>query len=381
MAISIDWGTKVIFVPKADTQLISLTPIEIRSLDLNNFRLELKALEALAEGMPYERTHVHNTAVTVGGVTLARVVEIINNYTVTFEDGPYAVNLVGANSNVGDVINFNQVSVRSSNSAGLTFSEEINNQSYIGAAVYINSVSGLPGINFPRGTPTDPVNNFPDAYQIAQNRKFNNYHLGGNNFILTNLDVIAGSHWVGESIKSSILTLVGEDSTNCSFLKIGLKGVLNGEVFAEFCELENLSNVSGIFYKCLFKNSITLDNTAVDLISFIDCNSSVAGPSPAIVDANNTTADIQFRNYTGGLNLENITEDINVSVDVLSGNVIISPSCTNGTIVIRGVTSVTDNSGPGCTVVYTSSTVGPSLQTLNDGIKKSSLFIPHTDNI
>jgi len=47
------------------------------------------------------------------------VVEIINGYTVTFEDDSYAVNLVGANSNIADVVNLNTVSVRAANSAGL----------------------------------------------------------------------------------------------------------------------------------------------------------------------------------------------------------------------------------------------------------------------
>jgi hypothetical protein len=55
----------------------------------------------------------------VGGVTLARVVEVINGYTVTFEDGQYAVRLEGANHNIGDVKNVNQVSLVIGNTAGL----------------------------------------------------------------------------------------------------------------------------------------------------------------------------------------------------------------------------------------------------------------------
>lgn len=118
MAISVNWVTKVITVPKADTTLVSIGPPEIRALDLDVFRLALKDLED-DEGMPFLDTHSHNTTVTVGGVTLARVIEIINGYTVTFENGLYAVNLVGANSNVGDVTNLNFVSIRTANSAGL----------------------------------------------------------------------------------------------------------------------------------------------------------------------------------------------------------------------------------------------------------------------
>jgi len=49
---------------------------------------------------------------------LARVVEIINGYTITFENTAYAVNIVGGNSNISDVVNLNLVSVRSANSAG-----------------------------------------------------------------------------------------------------------------------------------------------------------------------------------------------------------------------------------------------------------------------
>jgi hypothetical protein len=117
MAISVNWSTKIITVPKADTTLVQASP-EIRGLDIDTFRLALKDLED-GEGMPFLDTHSHNTAVTVGGVTLARVVQVINGYTITFEDGQYAVNLTGANSNISDVANVNQVSIRSANSAGL----------------------------------------------------------------------------------------------------------------------------------------------------------------------------------------------------------------------------------------------------------------------
>lgn len=123
MAITINWPTGVISVPKADMTLIQSVPFEIRELNLDTFRLRLKDLEDDADGQVWATTHNHNTTVAVGGVILARVVEIINGYTVTFENGTYAVNLVGANSNVGDVVNLNTVSVRAANSAGLTDSD------------------------------------------------------------------------------------------------------------------------------------------------------------------------------------------------------------------------------------------------------------------
>lgn len=119
MALSIDPATFIISVPKADMALVQSSPFEVRELDLNAFRLELKAYEAEVYGIYLLKTHDHNTEVTLGGLTFARVIEILDPYTITFEDGNYAVNLVNANSNVSDKTNLNQVQIRSANSAGL----------------------------------------------------------------------------------------------------------------------------------------------------------------------------------------------------------------------------------------------------------------------
>ena len=116
MAITINWSTKVITVPQADLTFLGGTDYE---LDTDAFRLTLKDLEDDADGMPFLDTHRHNTEVTIGGVTYARTLEIINGYTVTFEDGSYSVNLVGSNNNIQDVANLNSVSIRSGNAGGL----------------------------------------------------------------------------------------------------------------------------------------------------------------------------------------------------------------------------------------------------------------------
>lgn len=123
MAISVDWGTKVINVPKADTTLVTAgPPIEVRELDVDTFRLALKALEDdLTGGMPYLDTHRHVTEITISGVTYARFVEIINGYTVEFEESvpEYVVTLTGANNNILDVKVPNTTSLLANNSAGL----------------------------------------------------------------------------------------------------------------------------------------------------------------------------------------------------------------------------------------------------------------------
>lgn len=118
MAISINWSTRVITVPQADLTLISGTRYR---LDVDTFRLALKDIEDSEEGMSMPDTHSHATQRTLSGVTYARQFEIINGYTVLFQDvgTPYRVECVGANHNIADVQVTNNVSLVIGNSAGL----------------------------------------------------------------------------------------------------------------------------------------------------------------------------------------------------------------------------------------------------------------------
>lgn len=114
--------TYVITVPKVETTFVRNDPIsgrEIRKIDINQLRLDLKAIEDTEEGITLPDTTNHNTEVTLGGVTYARTVEFLSPYSVEFEDGPYGVEFEGANTNLADVCVINQVSIRPNNSAGL----------------------------------------------------------------------------------------------------------------------------------------------------------------------------------------------------------------------------------------------------------------------
>ena len=120
MAISITYATLVIYVPKTYLTLESGT---IYTLDSDVLRLDLKDLEDDEEGIAHPDTHRHNPEVTIAGVTYAKTIEIINGYSIEFEDGQYTVIIEGSNNNFHDVLNGilvqNQVQVIPTNSAGL----------------------------------------------------------------------------------------------------------------------------------------------------------------------------------------------------------------------------------------------------------------------
>jgi len=118
LTISINWPTGVITIPQNQLTFISGSNY---TLDVDAFRLALKDLEDSEEGMVWPITHRHATASTLSGVTYARQVEILAPYTITFQDvgTPYTVSCSGANHNIADVKNVNQVSLIVGNSAGL----------------------------------------------------------------------------------------------------------------------------------------------------------------------------------------------------------------------------------------------------------------------
>jgi hypothetical protein len=118
MAISVNWITGEITVPKADTTLVQASP-EIRALDTSQFWLDLKDAEASADGAPWPDTQVNFPSYTIQGIVYAQAYRIIPPYFVTFEDGQYAVTLDGTNNNILEVATQNQVRLASSNSAGL----------------------------------------------------------------------------------------------------------------------------------------------------------------------------------------------------------------------------------------------------------------------
>jgi hypothetical protein len=118
MASTMDWLTGTITVPQSDLSFVSGT---LYAQDTRAWWDEMKALEASEEGMPFIDIQRHGEETTIAGVTYSQGIEIINSYTITYEDGQYAARLDGSNNNLFDegILNRNQVSIIPTNSAGL----------------------------------------------------------------------------------------------------------------------------------------------------------------------------------------------------------------------------------------------------------------------
>lgn len=349
MAITIDWGTQIINIPKSYTTLIQASPTEIRELPLNQFRLDLKVLEADLEGIPHLVTHSHNTEVLLGGITYARIIEIINGYTITFEDGQYAVNLTGANSNVGDVVNVNQVSVRSANAAGLISNQAIEYSSFNGA-VTLDAINGVVGTIFPKGTPQLPVNNVPDAITIAELRGFTTINVVGD-YTFDTGDDLSGYQVYGQSSQESTLTFLSGSTVNrINLFDATITGIFDGKANFTDCVLTQAQFIEGTIIRCLIEGDITLDGIGnTQLINCFDGLTS-SGATPTI-NFGGTGSSLGIRNYSGDIRFINKTGPQGVEVNIATGGkIIVDDSVTNGVIRITGIADVEDNTISGATV-------------------------------
>lgn len=341
----IDWGTKVIHVAKSDMVLIQSTPTEIRQLDLDWFRKKLNDLQDDEEGIAYPTTHNHVAPISVGGVELARVIEILVPYTVTFEDGQYAVNLVGANSNVADRTNVNQVSVRSANSAGLPHLEAIQSGAFNGV-VTVKEGTPYQGTQYPVGVSSYPVNNIPDARKIMELYALTKLQIVGDWTFSSGDDIsyipVSGQ---GATISRFVLES-GADTYGSIIQSATITGILDGGAILERCVIEDVDYFNGFLHKCLLKNRLSLIGTnAANLLS---CYSGIPGTTTPVIDMNgdgSSNTPLALRDYNGGIKLINKTGDAECSVDLVAGQVIIDSTCTNGTIVVRGTGKVIDEYG------------------------------------
>lgn len=230
----------------------------------------------------------------------------------------------------------------SSSSATLIEQAAIQYGSYNGG-VTVDVLSIYSGIDFPIGTPQEPVNNTTDALTIAVNRGFNKFYIIGDITLDSGTDFLE-KIFVGESKTKSLITINSSaDVENCEFYDAEIAGVLDGGNSLKNCLIGDISYVNGYIEECVLKTgTITLNGN--EEAHFLDCWSGVVGLSTPIIDMGGSGQGLGMRNYNGGITLTNKSGSEKVSIDLNSGQIILTNTITNGEIVIRGIGLLTDDS-------------------------------------
>ena len=357
MAITIDYSDpaqRVINIPRADMTLIATVPAELRQLNLDDLRIELGDLQDDAAGVWATTAFFHTPPLTISGVTLARVVEILDPYVIEFEDALYNVNIVGGNSNVSDKTIKNQVGVNTANSAGLQDPFSLQAAAFEGR-VSLDMSSSITGTTFPKGTRAFPVNNLADALSIAETRGLAAIQLLSDS-IFGSEDFSSGYTFIGDNPNILLTLLSGVNITNCQFLTMTVQGVLDGANTLRECAIININLFNGFIFQCGLSGTIILSGAADAVI--LQSFSLVAGGGPGqypCIDLGGThITPLTVRDWQGGLcikNVNDVTANAGVSIDMSSGRVIFESNVTAGTYTVRGIAQVTDESTGTATII------------------------------
>lgn len=316
-------------------------------MNIDEFRLILRDLEDDEDGRPWPQTHTHDTEVSLGGVVYARKVIILDPYTVEFEDDQYAVNLVGANSNVGDKVVQNQVSVRSNNSAGLISTPLIEYGTFSGR-VTVQDGSGNSGTLFPTGTDLAPVDNMDDALLIDNYRGFGKFWIKGP-LTIANVDIRNKIVEGQNVVLSDIVVASSAQVLGTTFQKCQLSGTLDGSSLIDCCVIGDLGYMEGTIRDSMLLGELTLGGLADTHL--VNCVDGLPGAGIPTIDVGGTGRNLGVWGWHGGLKLKNSTgADNKISVNLDTGRLVLDSTMTAGTVLVKGVGLCEDNSGPGCDV-------------------------------
>ncbi len=201
-------------------------------------------------------------------------------------------------------------------------------------------IDGDNGDDLNNGTPTAPVKTVLAARVLADADNLKEYRFRGP--ITSDQDHLDWT-FVGVSAEGNdTVELAGFNYDHSKFTGCQLAGVAEGVFEAQSCGLNIVSGLDGIFRDCGLPSSFSIGDYAVCI--FDNCFSQIPGTATPTVSFG-TNSEANFRGYKGGLQLQDFNSaGFNCSVDLTSGNVVIDPSCTAGTIVVRGIGNLTDNS-------------------------------------
>lgn len=202
-------------------------------------------------------------------------------------------------------------------------------------AIYIDPIEGD---DANPGTNTEPVATIAAAQVLADANNLHQFKFRGT---ITLTQDYTNFVFQGDSEISSTVNLNGRDVDNCTFKNTTMAGTMTGRIEADFCRIGVVSDLDGLFRECGFTSSFSTANNAACL--FINCHSDVAGIGTPIVSVGSNN-DISFRNWSGGLELQNVTAGDTISVDLDPGRLILDSSCTGGAVTVRGLSELTDNS-------------------------------------
>lgn len=224
-------------------------------------------------------------------------------------------------------------------------------EGYDNGAIWIDTTGSNTGVVVGiDGVARNPVSTIAAANTLSASTNLNRFQVApGSTITLAATQsgqLFDGHGWV--------LALGGQDIDESHFFNAAVSGVATAASEMEFhdCEISSMSAQNAHWYDCTFDGTVTI--TATGDFHIINGHSGVAGSGVPIFDLGAAigATTMEFRRWSGGLQLDNVQAGDVVSVDAISGGTI-TVNGTGGTVHVRGMVAVTDGSGGSVTIVQT----------------------------
>lgn len=197
------------------------------------------------------------------------------------------------------------------------------------------------------GTLANPVSTLAAARVLADSMNIHRYNiLNASSFTLA----ATYENWVFHDIgHNSTIDLGSQDVDNSVFEELIITGTQGGTGTISLidCDITDLHDFDGEALYCWLIDSLVMDNNSSAYLG--NCYSAVAGNGTPTIDFHVASNNIAFRNYSGGINVVNMSSNDKLSIEG-NGQIIVDASCSNAPITARGNFSITDN---GSSTVWT----------------------------
>ena len=234
------------------------------------------------------------------------------------------------------------------NSAGRRIRQLQDNGLYADAAVWIDTVNGTAGTtDYENGTVTNPVDSLADALTIAGSIGLKRFRIVPGSTI-TLSGTVSGYQFSGFGWS---LALNSINITSCYFEGAVVSGIGTATIVDDLdyplffnCTIGTATIPPSLVQQSRLTSTLTFGSAGTYALEF--CTSRVAGGGAPVVDMGSGIGATQLnvRHYSGGVDLRNCLTSDEVTLEYVAGQVILASSCTGGTVVLRGIGSLTDNS-------------------------------------
>lgn len=232
---------------------------------------------------------------------------------------------------------------------------EVQHASFAGG-VHVDTASPWGGTTFPTGTPRQPVNNIVDALAIANIRGLRIFYLYSGVVINTGLD-FSNRQFVGATSSLTLAEVAAEaDVQGCSFSNVVIRGVFNGTPRIRDCVVLDVTIPGGSLVDSSIRGTVRLSSPSP--LHVVNCRDGFHDELYPIVDFQGFPGDVGIHGWRGQLGFRNKSDASVVGIDIDTGQVILEPTVTNGTFLIRGVADLVDES-TGSTSVESAGLLNP----------------------